>query len=146
MVLATVFSASETPSASEPPARPKEAATDTASTLESMSERSRALTVMPPSTSTPAPVVPAMKAWVCEPTRLTVLAPAPPSATPTVPPAMATEPETTRARMSCAVSAVTLRSSVAALPGSAVTEERSTEATMRLAAACTRCRHFPASA
>ncbi len=74
---------------------PKDAEIETAKTVESMDEVSDASTAMPPSTSMPAPVLFAMNAWVCEPTRLTALAPAPEIATATCPPAAAAEPANT---------------------------------------------------
>ena len=145
-VLLISLVAVDTPMATEPPNMPKEAATETAKTEESMAEVSVASTETSPSTSMPAPVVWAMKARVCEPTRLTALAPAPLSAAAICPPAAATEPEKTVESISCAVSARTDRSSVVAVSGSASTDERSIEASMRLAAGLTRCFHFFVSA
>ena len=80
VLLAISLVAVDTPTATEPPNMPNDAATDTANTVESIDEVSEASTVMLPSTSIPAPVELAMKACVCDPTRLTALAPAPESA------------------------------------------------------------------
>ena len=99
VVLEISLVAVETPTASEAPNTPKEAAIDTACTTVSIFEVSEVETVMPPSTSIPAPVVLVINAWVCDPTRFTELAPAPDSATATLPPAMAAEPENTVASM-----------------------------------------------
>ena len=147
MVLLIWLSAKDTDSATEAPAAPKEAATETAVTVVLMVERSCASTTMAPSTSTPLPVVLVMAACVCEPTWLLAAAPAPLSATPAAPPpARATEPETICDSMVCAVSALTLRSSVSVSSSSAVMDALLTEAMMRLAEVPTRCFHFLVSA
>ncbi len=62
VVLAISLVAVDTPTATEPPNMPNDAETDTANTVESMDEASDASTVMPPSTSMPAPVLLPMNA------------------------------------------------------------------------------------